>query len=472
MINKHQKNKFTIETQSPHKGKRNHLLLYLTVIAFLNTISIISLAQKKDNQTYNFSLQQCIEYACQNQVDVKNAQLDEQVSQAKVNEITGLGLPQINGSFNYQDFVKLPTQLIPAQFFGGPPNTYIGVQFGTQFIGTADISATQLLFDGTFFVGLKASKTYLELSRKNTSRTKIEASAAVTKAYYSVLVAAEKMTLMDANVDRLKKLKEDTQAMWDNGFIEKIDLDRVTVAYNNIVSERDNIARLIALSNYLLKFQMGMDQTATLTLTDQINSMELINWDVKTDGFDYTKRIEYSIMETQKTLGFLDLRRYRSGYYPSLYAYGDVNTANDVNTWNITESKQKWYPTGLIGAKLTLPIFDGQLKHARVVQAELNLKKIENQEQYLQNAFSFQVTSAKTTYDNSIANLKVQKENISLAENIYHITMKKYENGVGTNLEVVTAQTDLKQAQDNYYQALFDAVNAKVDLDKALGNIK
>ena len=121
------------------------------------------------------------------------------------------------------------------------------------------------------------------------------------------------------------------------------------------------------------------------------------------------------------------MKRYKSGYYPSIYAYGDLSTANEVNVWNITESNQKWYPTGLIGAKLTLPIFDGQQKHARVVQAELNLKKIDNQEQYLQNALSFQVTSAKTTYDNSIANLKVQKDNITLAENVYHVTMRKYE---------------------------------------------
>ena len=472
MINNFPKNNHQIIRQKHNKRLDKRLLLVFLLLSIMSPFASITYAQKKDNQTYNFSLQQCIDFAYQNQVDVKNSQVDEQISQAKVNEILGLGLPQINGSFNYQDFVKLPTQLIPAQFFGGPPGTYIGLQFGTQFVGTADVSASQLLFDASFFIGLKASKAYLELSRKNTSRTKIETNAAVTKAYYSVLVAAEKMTLMDANVDRLKKLKDDTQAMWDNGMIEKIDLDRVTVAYNNIVSERDNVARLIALSNYLLKFQMGMDQTAALTLTDQINSMELINWDINTSGFDYTKRIEYSIIESEKTLGFLDLKRYKSGYYPSIYAYGDLSTANEVNTWNITESNQKWYPTGLIGAKLTLPIFDGQQKHARVVQAELNLKKIDNQEQYLQNALSFQVTSAKTTYDNSIANLKVQKDNITLAENVYHVTMRKYETGVGTNLEVVTAQTDLKQAQDNYYQALFDAMNAKVDLDKALGNIK
>jgi outer membrane protein TolC len=472
MINKPQKNKLFKKMHKHIERKGNMSLAFFLLVLILNTFSTKITAQKQDNQTYNLSLQQCVDFACQHQVDVVNSQIDEQISQGKVNEILGLGLPQINGSFNYQDFVHLPTQLIPAEFFGGPAGSYVGLQFGTQFVGTADVSASQLLFDGAFFLGIKASKSYLELSRKNTTRTKIETIASVTKAYYSVLVADQKMTLMTANVERLKKLQDDTKAMFDNGFVEKIDLDRITVAYNNITSERDNVERLIALSYYLLKFQMGMDQNAILKLSDQINSMELINWEVKTDGFDFTKRIEYSIMEAQKTLGFLDVKRYKSGYYPILYAYSDLSTANYVNTWNITETKQKWYPTGLIGAKLTVPIFDGQQKHARVVQAELNLRKINNQEQNLQNALSFQVTSSKTNYDNSIANLKVQKDNITLAENIYHVTMKKYENGVGSNIEVITAQTDLKQAQDNYYQALFDAVNAKVDLDKALGNIK
>jgi outer membrane protein len=444
--------------------------IYLSLIILFYISSNIK-AQKSTSETYSFSMQQCIDFAAKNQMDIVNSRYDEVIAKAKVNEILGSGLPQVNGSVNLNDFLQIPTQLIPGEFFGGKPGTFIPIKFGTQYNTTADLTISQLLFDGTYIVGLQASHTYLELAQKNSARTKIETASTVMKAYYSVLIAEEKMNLIEANVIRLKKLFDDTKALNDNGMVEKIDLDRVSVAYNNIKVEKDKMVRLIALSYNLLKYQMGMDLKATLTLTDKLNSLELVNWDVNTDGFDYTKRIEYSLMETERKLGEFDLKRYKMTYYPSLVAFADVSENLYENKFDISGS-QKWYETELIGAKLTIPIFDAQQKHSRVVQAQFNLKKLESQQKNLENSLNLQLTSAKTTYDNSVANLKVQKDNITLAENVYNVTKTKYENGIGSNLEVVTAQTALKEAQDNYYGALYDAIVAKVDLDKALGNIK
>ncbi len=452
--------------------QRKRIYALLSCAVFMFCFSPATKAQKKEGDTYSFSLQQCIEYAYQNQAKVLNAQLDEKISKSKVNELIGSGLPQLNSSFDIKDFVKLPVQLIPGEFFGGRPGTFIPVTFGTRYNATADLTASQLLFDGTYLVGLQASKTYYELSQKSTTRTKIEAAAGVSKAYFSVLVTAEKINLIDANVARLKKLMDDTKAMYDNGFVEKIDLDRITVAYNNLLVEKEKIMRYTALSYNLLKFQMGMDQKTVLTLTDKLNSLESITKDQKTDGFDITKRIEYSLMETNRRLGELDLKRYKFGYLPSLVAYGDLSAAAYRSKFDITDTKQRWFPTGLIGAKITLPIFDGFQKHERVVQAKLGLQKIDNQKKDLENALNLQLISAKTSFDNSSENLKVQKANIELAENVYNVSKKKYEQGVGSNLEVVTAQTSLKEAQDNYYSALYDVLIAKVDLDIALGNIK
>ncbi len=475
MINKPQTNTNQMKTQKGWKWSA-YMLLSLLSLTFISSIVFAqnneNVRQLKANETFNFSLQQCIDFAYQNQVDVVNVQLDEKIAKGKINEIAGTGLPQINASFDLKDFLAIPTSLIPAEFFGGKKGEFIAVKFGTQYNATADISASQLLFDGTYLVGLKASKTYFELSQKNTTRTKIETAATVTKAYYATLIAAEKINLIDANISRVKKLLDDTKAMYDNGFVEKIDLDRITVAYNNITVEKEKVTRYIVLSYNLLKFQIGMSQSAVLILTDNLNNWDVANWDIKTDGFDCKNRIEFSLMDVQKRLALLDLKRYKSGYYPSLFAYGDFNYAQLSNSIELTNAHVKWYPTGLIGAKLTLPILDGLQKNARIVQAKLNLKKVENQQESLENSLTFQMNSAKTTYDNSVSSLKVQKDNIKLAENIYNVSKKKYDQGVGSNLEVITAQTVLKEAQDNYYGALFDALNAKVDLDKALGNIK
>ena len=209
-------------------------------IAMLNTFG-----QAKTN--YSFSLRQAIDFAMQNQNDIKNAVIDEEMAHKKVAEIRGSGLPQINGNFDIKDFVEIPTSLIPADFFGGPPGTYAAVKFGTQYQSTAGLDASQLLFNAEYFLGLKGSKVFIELSTRGIARTKIEATAAVSKAYYTVLVSNEKVKLLEANITRLKKTMDDTKALMENGFAEKIDFDRLTVAYNNLLVEKEKVDRIYPL---------------------------------------------------------------------------------------------------------------------------------------------------------------------------------------------------------------------------------
>ncbi|MGZ4117214.1 MAG: TolC family protein, partial [Bacteroidia bacterium] len=248
-----------------------------------------SFAQTKDTgKAYSFSLQQAIDFAMQNQNDIKNAIIDEEIAHKKVNEIMGMGLPQINSSLDVKDFLEIPTSLIPAEFFGGRPGTFAAIKFGTQYQSTAGFDASQLLFSGDYFLGLKASKVFVELSTKSTQRTKIETSATVSKAYYTVLINQERTKLMDANIARVKKTMDDTKALMDNGFVEKIDYDRLTVTYNNLLTEQEKIQRLLGLGTYLLKYQMGMDINASLTLTDKIEDVKLdIAQTVSAEKFDY-----------------------------------------------------------------------------------------------------------------------------------------------------------------------------------------
>jgi outer membrane protein len=248
-------------------------------------------------QSSSMTLQQCIDYAMQNQVKVQNALYDEESARYKVKEVTGIGFPQVSGSIDVKDFIEIPTMLVPGEFFGGPPGSFIGVQFGTRYTTTAGIDASQLIFSSDYIVGLQATKTYLELSKKSTQRTKIETASGVSKAYYTVLVNQERMELVNANVERLKKLLDDTRILNTNGLVEKLDLDRVTVAYNNLLVEKDKIQRLLDLGMGLLKYQMGMEQSASLTLTDKLADINF-KADISAEKFDYTKRIEYSLFQT------------------------------------------------------------------------------------------------------------------------------------------------------------------------------
>ena len=448
--------------------KTKKIIILLSIPLLISKVN----AQNGDTKSYNFTLQQSVDFAYQNQAKVKNALLDEQIAYQKVKEVTSIGLPQLSGSFDIKDYVEIPTSLLPGQFFGAPPGTYIPVKFGTQYNATAGLSASQLLFDGGYIVALQATKLVSELSKQLTTRTKIEIATNVRKAYYSVLIGDERMKLMNANVERIKKLSEDTKALNANGFVEKIDVDRITLAYNNLMLEKEKVQRFLDLSLNLLKFQMGMDQSATLTLTDKLSDITFQVLDVSAEKVDYKKRVEYSILTSQKRANELDLKRNRFGYYPTVVAYAAANANAQRDEFDFFDTKKSWYPIGIVGATINVPIFDGLQKHHRIQQSKLNLMKSENDLKSIESAIDLDVANAKTLLQNSSQSLDMQKQNIALAEEVFRVSKLKYDQGIGSNIEVITAETALKESQANYYSALYDALVAKVDYDKATGNSK
>jgi outer membrane protein len=446
-----------------------------------------SLFAQKDN-SYTLTLQQAIEFAYQHQKNVLNAEIDAQIADKKVDEIIGMGVPQLSASFDIKDFEKIPTttfpdfitpsvynvlfneNVIPRRDLG--PVQQFPIQFGTKWNATAGLNASQLIFQPSYIVGVQASKTYRELSQKSLTRTKIETAVAVTKAYYAVLVSRERAKLLDANIARVEKLKNDTKAMYDNGFVEKIDYDRVALTYNNLNTEKENVHRLTLLSEYMLKFQVGMPVSSDVTLTDSLTDAQIKTITLSSEKPDVSKRIEYSLLESQKRFSTLDLKRYRVQYLPTLVAYGSVS-ANALRTeFDIFDTDKKWYPTALIGATLSWNLFDGLQRERKIDQAKLELKKIENQMDDVNNALTLEAESNRTMLQNALASLNTQSANLELANEVVRVTKLKYDEGVGSNLEVITAETALREAQTNYYNAVYDALVAKVDLDKALGNIK
>ncbi|MDQ3072930.1 MAG: TolC family protein, partial [Bacteroidota bacterium] len=240
--------------------------------------------------SYSFTLKQAIDYAIANHPLVQNAHLDEKLSVQQVHEIRGIGLPQVNGTVEFQDFLVRPTSILPnfGTFFiplvaplyeaeglqvpsAGPDK--IGIQFGTQYNMSAGVTVSQLIFDGSFIIGLRAAQTYTELAKLNTQRTQIEAAQAVSKAYYGVLVNRERIILLELNLDRLKKLHGETKALYENGFVEKIDVDRLTVLLNNLEVEYKKVQTLVDLSLYMLKFQIGLPRDAAVELSDSVSAM-------------------------------------------------------------------------------------------------------------------------------------------------------------------------------------------------------
>jgi len=442
-------------------------LLVAVVLSFtLNTL----MAQNDSVKVHNFKLESCINYAYENQTAILNAKIDEEIAKYKVRETIGIGLPQIDGRVTFQNFLDIPTALVDGSNFGGTAGVLIPVQFGIQYNSSPNITISQLLFDGSYLVGLKASQTFKELSSRALTRTKVETAVAVTQAYYSVLIANERLLLLDANIGRLQKTLNDTQQLLKNGFVEKIDVDRLTVLSNNIKTERSNVVRLLDLNNNLLKFQMGMPIGDKLIINEKIEDIKFTKEIIEADTTAYLDRPEYALAQTSKKLNELDLKRYKSQFLPSLAAFGSFSRDFLGNRFNNLYDRS--FPNSLIGLQLNVPIFSGGQRYFRIKQARLAVTKSDNDLFNLQNGINLQINQSQTSYINGLSSLENQKSNRTLAQEVLRVTKIKYEQGVGSSLEVTTAETSLKEAETNYISALYDALTNKVNLDKALGRIR
>lgn len=465
------------------------------LITAVLSLTISSLwAQTDTPKTYDFNLEQCINYAYEHQTSILNAAIDQKIADAKVKETIGIGLPQITGSADFQDYLKSPVILFP-DFIG--PSIYgalegdgvrdgngnplqitrpagVGgfqeVNFQQKYNSSVGLAVNQILFSGSYLVGLKASKTYKELSQRAYNRSRIETNVAVTKAFYLVLVNNKKVELLNANIAQLKTQLDQTQALFDNGFAEKIDADRLRVLYNNLTTEKENVLRSLELGITMLKFQMGMPVENELTLNGSIEGVKLDKMAVLTDTSVYKNRIEYGLAETQVKLNQLDLKRYKSEYLPSLSAFGNTSLMFQNNSFS--ELYKTKYPTTLIGLQLNVPIFSGGQRLQRVKQAEYTVLKSNNDLLQAKNSINLDIKNSITNYTNSVSSLDNQQRNLDLANEVLRVTKIKYEQGVGSSIEVTQAQTSLKEAENNYISALYDALISKVDTEKATGLIK
>jgi outer membrane protein len=433
-------------------------------------VGTIGRSQDRDNLSYTFSLAEAIDYSLKHQTAVLNSTIDEEIARNTVKQTVGIGLPQVSASYSFQDFLKLPTTLLPGEFSNPPSSTPIPVKFGTKYNSTAGIELNQLIFDGSYIVGLQASKTYKELSIRNSKRTRIETAVAVTKAYYGALVNGEQLSLIDANLSQLTKSLNDTEAMFKNGFVEKIDVDRLQVLKNNLETERENVIRLLQMNIDMLKFQMGMPVQASLKLTDKISDVRAEPVPVMgTDTTAYRGRIEYSLLETQKKLNELDLKRQKSLFLPTLrgFASASKNFQSDEFAKHFDQS----FPTSVIGLTLSWNLISGGQRIYQVRNAKLEVMKTENELFNAKNGITNEISVAQKVYINSLRSVENQQRNLTLSQEILRVTRIKYEQGVGSSLEVTNAETAVKEAQNHYITALYDLLISKVDLEKAAGRI-
>jgi outer membrane protein TolC len=421
----------------------------------------------------SFSLKQAVDYAITHQVQVKNSQIDLQNASAKINEIKAMGLPQVNGSLALTNNIVLQRAFIPAKIFNpaAAEGELIAAKFGVDNSGFASVGLSQLVFDGSYLLGLKATSVYKDLAVKSVTQSKQQVAENVTKAYYGILVNEKRMGLLSLNLARLDTLLKETRELNKQGFVEKIDVQRLDVQANNLRTELDNVNRLQELSYSLLKFQMGYPIEEPIKVTESLEKIELATFNTNTAGeFSYANRIEYSILQTQENLAELDLKSIKAGYLPRLVLNANYGYNAGANAFGDLVSKP-WFDNAAVTVALQIPIFDGFSKKYKAVQSANNLQKVRQSYGLLKSSIDLQRSQASITMKNALESMREQKANLDLANEISRVTRVKYQQGVGSNLEVLNAESSIKESQANYFTALYNALIAKVEVEKANGTL-
>ena len=456
-------------------------------ISLITLLCIIGFAATAQEQQ-PLSVKQAVQYALGNNIAIKNAQVDIE-NQRQINrEITASAYPQISasGAMNYAPSVATQTfpNFIAAGTYGvlaqegvlngsGSPIVMPGdfgtiqAQFGTKWNANAGIQLTQLLFDGQVFVGLQARDASMRLARAQKAVTDEQIAVNVEKIYYQLVVGQRQMTSIDANVARFEKLLADTREIYKNGFAEGLDVDKVTVQLNNLKTEKLKVQNQLDMGIAGLKFLMNMPQANKIVLTDTLSEEEIIR-NISDSAYNYNDRKEYKALEIAKELNSYNIKRHQYSALPRVALVGNYAVMAQRNEFDFFKAK-KWYPSSLIGLNVSVPIFDGFARRARIEQARLQVQKLSNNLEQLKANIDNDVEQSKLKINSARLQLENQRENLSLAEKVFNTTKLKYEQGLGSNQEIYNAQAELRVAQNNYYSALYDAITAQLDFIKATG---
>lgn len=427
----------------------------------------MTLAQ--DQAVRSFTVEEAISYGFENHMDMKIAGNELEKAQQQMIEARAIGLPQINAGVDYNYFIQLPTSLIPAQFINpmAPEGEFLEVSFGTKNNLTASATLSTLIFDGTYLMALQASKKYIGMARVSYDNQKTALRNNIKKAYLPPLLLLENIKTIENNIESLEKLHFETDEMYKAGFVEKLDVDKLALTVDNMKVLKKDLEKNHALSLDALKVQMGYPLSENIELSESVESLsgELEEMTLVTN-MNYSNRTEFNLLKHTKIMNELNVKRYQRGYWPSLSGF--VNYQQVIQGDDLFDNPNS-SPTSIAGVSLSIPIFDGLMKKAKIQQAKLDVQNVLHQQDLLTNAIDFQLKAAKENYYNALENIKSRQKNKELAEYIFNTAKEKYKEGVGSSLEIIQAEQSLQDSQQNYLRALYDFVIAKIDVEIALG---
>ena len=434
---------------------------------------------------YELTVKEAVDLAFKNVLELKNATLDYQIQEAKNKEIFGQALPQVSGNIGANYYLQVPKFLFPQSDEGvysvlrrehllpasaqAPPASLVEFSFQQPWNMTLGATVTQLLFQPDVFVGLQARQSALDYNQGLIDQTREKIKDTAYKRYFAILVAQKALQFVDESIKRLEKLYHDDSVMFKNGFAERLDLDKVQVQLNNLKNTQTVLQNAVTLGYAAMKFSIGISQKDTIVLKDELTD-EMIKRGVLEEGFRYEDRAEIRTLQVLQSLQKLDVKRYKMSTLPTVALAGNY-TVTGMGQQFYTNPNTTWLRSSYVGMNVNVPIFSGLQKKYKVVEAKLSLEKVNSNLDHAKQGIDLEQTVARETLKTALSNLDLQDRNLGLAERVYNATKTKFEQGVGSSFEVLQADTDYQTAQSNYFNALYNAVVAKVSYLYSLGKL-
>lgn len=433
---------------------------------------ITSLGFSQEGKT-SFTLQEAIDYALENNRTAKNAVLDIEAAKKQKWETTAVGLPQLNAEVGYQNFLKQQVTVIPSEFFGGTPGGFEEVLFNTKQNATATATLSQLLFDGSYLVGLQSAKVFLEISKNAKEKTDLEIRKAVINAYGNVLLAEESIVILKRNINVLEKNVFDVTKIYENGLEEEESVEQLKITLSSIKSALSNANRLKSLAYKMLNITLGKDIETRIVLNDTLTILTTQNTVLTLlDADENTENtIDYKIAANDKTAKALLVKLQKSKALPSLSTFLNGGYSAFDNNFVFFNSNTKWFGSSLLGVNLNVPIFSSGKRSAATQRAKINLAKAEFDLTETEQKIKLQIASAKSNYQFAIEDYTNKKENLALAERIENKNQIKFFEGIASSFELRQAQTQLYSTQNELLQAMLDVITKKAELETVLNEI-
>ncbi|WP_298365681.1 TolC family protein [uncultured Lutibacter sp.] len=440
---------------------KKSLIITLTLL-----ISVVSTAQ----QSISLSLDQAIDYALKNSYTALNANRDINAAKLKKWETTTIGLPQVSATIDYQNWIKQQVSLIPAEFFGGVEGEFAEVAFGTKQNMTATATLNQLIFDGSYIVGLQSAKVYLQISENAKEKTELSIREAVINAYGNVLMSEESAEILQNNLASLQKTLNETTEIYKNGLNEEEDVEQLKITLASVKSNLSRTKKLNKIAYQMLNITLGIDINTNLILTNKLSELaqESSVFNFNSENFNIEDHIDYKIAKNTEKSNELLVKLEQSKALPTLSSFINFGYSGFGQDFNFLKSEQKWFDSSMLGVSLNVPIFSSFARNSRTQQAKIELDKAKTDLTQIQQNLLLKLASAKTDYNYNIEELETSKQNLALAKRIENKQQIKFFEGISSSFELAEAQRQLYQMQQNYLQAMLNVIASKATLDNAL----